>query len=192
MYGCPWLNHCTVQKTTQHCELTVCRWVLDTLARLCPVFCGPMGYSWPGSSVHGIFRASVPEWVRISYSRGSSWPRDRTCVSWVSCTGRQILYHCTTRKALNQLNFFFFLKDRFVLTKINYGDNRCYLLNTSIWLPQWRLYFPTINISTKLKGTLESNHKEMDKYTTVHPLEISLNHQKCYQADYGLENVSTI
>ena len=31
-------------------------------------------------------------------SRGSSWPRDQTCVSRVSCIGRQFLYHCTTWK----------------------------------------------------------------------------------------------
>ena len=31
------------------------------------------------------------EWVAFSYSRGSSQPRDLTCVS---CIGRQILYHC--------------------------------------------------------------------------------------------------
>ena len=39
----------------------------------------------PGSSVHGIFQARILEWVAISYSRGSSWPRDWTHISWVSC-----------------------------------------------------------------------------------------------------------
>ena len=36
-----------------------------------------MDYSLPGSSVHGIFQARVMEWVAISFSRGSSRPRDR-------------------------------------------------------------------------------------------------------------------
>ena len=46
----------------------------------------------PGSSVHGIFQARILEWAAISFSRGSSQPRDRTRVSCrVSC--RQILYH---------------------------------------------------------------------------------------------------
>ena len=36
------------------------------------------------------------EWVAICFSRGSSWPRDQT---WVSCIGRQILYHYATRAA---------------------------------------------------------------------------------------------
>ena len=40
-----------------------------------------MDCSLPGSSVHGIFQAIVLEWVAISFSRGSSWPRDRSRVS---------------------------------------------------------------------------------------------------------------
>ena len=41
----------------------------------------PMDCSLPGSSVHGIFQARILEWAAISFSRGSSWPRDRTQVS---------------------------------------------------------------------------------------------------------------
>ena len=47
----------------------------------CVQLCDPMDCSPPGSSVHGIFQARVVEWVAISFSRGSSWPRDRTWVS---------------------------------------------------------------------------------------------------------------
>ena len=50
----------------------------------------------PGSSVHGISQATILEWVAISYSRGSFWARDQTPISWVSCIGRQVLYHCAT------------------------------------------------------------------------------------------------
>ena len=46
-----------------------------------PTLCDPMDYSLPGSSVHGIFQAIVLEWIAISFSRGSSRPRDRTQVS---------------------------------------------------------------------------------------------------------------
>ena len=45
--------------------------------------CHPMDCSRPASSVHGIFQARILEWVAISFSRGSSRPRDPT---WVSCT----------------------------------------------------------------------------------------------------------
>ena len=41
----------------------------------------PIDCSLPGSSVHGIFQARVLEWVAISFSRGSSRPRDPTHVS---------------------------------------------------------------------------------------------------------------
>ena len=53
----------------------------------------------PGSSIHGIFQVRILEWVAISFFRGSSWPRDRTCISCVSCIGRWILYHWPTSEA---------------------------------------------------------------------------------------------
>ena len=43
--------------------------------------CNPMDCSLPGSSVHGILQARILEWVAISFSRGSSQPRDWTQVS---------------------------------------------------------------------------------------------------------------
>ena len=49
----------------------------------CLTLCDPMDCSLPGSSVHGIFQARVMEWVAISFSRGSSQPRDRTWVSLI-------------------------------------------------------------------------------------------------------------
>ena len=47
----------------------------------CPTLCNPMDCSLPESSVYGIFQARVLEWVTISFSRGSSRPRDWTWVS---------------------------------------------------------------------------------------------------------------
>ena len=43
--------------------------------------CDRMDCSLPGSSVHGILQARILEWVSISFSRGSSWPRYWTRVS---------------------------------------------------------------------------------------------------------------
>ena len=51
------------------------------VAQSCPTLCDPMDSSLPGSSVHGIFQAMVLEWIAISFTRGSSRPRDRTLVS---------------------------------------------------------------------------------------------------------------
>ena len=47
----------------------------------CLTLCNPMDYSPPGSCVHGLLQARILEWVAISFSRGSSQPRDRTQVS---------------------------------------------------------------------------------------------------------------
>ena len=65
------------------------------VAKSCLTLCDPMDCSLPGSSVHGILQARILEWVAISFSTGSSWPRDQTCIS---CIGRWILYHWATRK----------------------------------------------------------------------------------------------
>ena len=50
--------------------------------------CSPLGFS-----VHGVSQARTQEWLAISYSRESFWPRDQTCVSGVSFIGRWIHYH---------------------------------------------------------------------------------------------------
>ena len=64
-----------------------------SLTQLCLIICKSMDCSSLSSSVHGILQARILEWVAISYSKGSSQPRDRTCVSDVSCIGSWVLYH---------------------------------------------------------------------------------------------------
>ena len=61
--------------------------------QLCPTLCNSTDCNPPGSFVHGIRRARILDWVAVPSSRGSSWLRDQTCVSYVSCTGRWTLYH---------------------------------------------------------------------------------------------------
>ena len=82
------------------------------------LFFDPMDFSLPGSYVSEISQAIVLERVAISSSRGSSQPRDRTCVSCISCLSRQIRYHCAIWKAhssfilwvINQHDFILLLK----------------------------------------------------------------------------------
>ena len=62
----------------------------------CPTLRHPMDCSLPGSSVRGIFQARVLEWVSISFSRGSSQPRDWT---QVSCTAGRRFTIWATREA---------------------------------------------------------------------------------------------
>ena len=60
------------------------------VAQLCLTLCNPRDYSPPGSSVHGILQAKMLEWVAISFSGGSSGPRNLT--SGLPHCG-QIVYH---------------------------------------------------------------------------------------------------
>ena len=72
------------------------------VAKLSPIIWDLMDYSPPGSSVHRTFQARILEWVAISFSRGSSQPKDWTRIS---CNGGQILYHGATREAQFSLQF---------------------------------------------------------------------------------------
>ena len=63
------------------------------VAQSCPTLCNPMSCSQPGSSVHGISQARILEWVAISFSKRSSWPRDWTQVSYIA--GRFFLIWAT-------------------------------------------------------------------------------------------------
>ena len=53
-------------------------------------------YRPPGSSVHGVLQARILEWVAISFSRGSSQPREWT---WVSYTVGRFFTIWATREA---------------------------------------------------------------------------------------------
>ena len=59
--------------------------------------CDPMDCNLPGSSVHGILQARILEWVSMSFSRGSSWSKNRTRVS---CIAGRFFTNWTTREAL--------------------------------------------------------------------------------------------
>ena len=76
-----------------HIDISSHVWPLGSeVAQSGPTLCNPMDYSLPGSSIHGVFQARVLEWVAISFSRGSSPPRDRT---QVSCIASRCFYHLT-------------------------------------------------------------------------------------------------
>ena len=87
--------------------------VLAKLLQSCLTLCNPVDHSLPDSSVHGILQARILEWVAMPSCRGSSPPLtspalagkfcqslmspalagDQTRISYVSCIGRQVLYH---------------------------------------------------------------------------------------------------
>ena len=84
---CAWKTMENIANT--HLLLTFVSLVLSCFTHV-QLFVTPTDCSLPGSSVHGILQARILEWVAVPSSRGSSQPRDWTCVS---CIGRWILYH---------------------------------------------------------------------------------------------------
>ena len=71
------------------------------VVQLCLTLYNPLGCIPPGSSVHRIFQARILEWVAFSSSRGSSHPRDRTCIPCVSCIAGRFFTCWAIREALN-------------------------------------------------------------------------------------------
>ena len=97
-------SNTTVQKQSYHSDTS-------EVAQSCPTLCDPMDCSLPSSSVHGIFHAIVLEWIAISFSRGSSWLRDRTQVSHI--VNRCFTVWATNWQLLMEIlfNLFYFYKD---------------------------------------------------------------------------------
>ena len=78
----------------------------------CPTPCDSMDCSPPGSSVHGILHARVLDWVAISFSRGSSQPRDRTRGSRIAgrcfivwATGKPLIGIIDKKKCVRYLEY---------------------------------------------------------------------------------------
>ena len=72
------------QEFTSLCARLYYRPLHQKVTQSCLTLCDPMECSLPGSSIHGILQARVLEWVAISFSRGSSRPRDQTRVSCIA------------------------------------------------------------------------------------------------------------
>ena len=90
--------------------------IYSEVAQSCLTFCDPMDCSLPGSSIRGIFQTRILEWVAISFSRRSSWPRDWT---WVSC----IVGRCFTIWATREVQMCLWLTD--ILLKCRFWLGRC-------------------------------------------------------------------
>ena len=90
------------------------------VAQLCPTLCYPMDCSPTGPSVQGIFQARLLEWIAISFSRGSSKPRDRT---WVSCIAGTLFTVWATRKAQSRILKYAFFHTVHFHSNLRYADN---------------------------------------------------------------------
>ena len=74
-------------------NMHICTYVhtyMRSVVQSCLTLWGPMDLAHPSPLFMEFFQASILERGAISFSRGSSWPRDQICIS---CIGRQILYH---------------------------------------------------------------------------------------------------
>ena len=75
----------------------VCVYVcVCSVTRLCPTLCDPMGYSPPGSSIHGILQARILEWLPSSTPGHLPDPGNQIQASCNLCIGKQILYYGAT------------------------------------------------------------------------------------------------
>ena len=78
--GTNWMRGMSCVRTV-HKVLVEVKW--SEVTQSCLTLCDPVDCSPQGSSVHGIFQAIVLEWIAISFSSGSSQPRDGTHVSHI-------------------------------------------------------------------------------------------------------------
>ena len=87
------LTKVTKERELDHTEVTertvLCSSVCAHSLQLCLTLGDPMNCSLPVSSDHGILQARILEWVAMPSSKGSSQPRDRTCISYIA--GRFLL-----------------------------------------------------------------------------------------------------
>ena len=94
-----------------------------------------MNRSLPGSSVHGIFQARVLEWVAISFSKGSSWPRDQTQVFCIA--GRRFTLWATREAYFIEV----LLKSSTIVTELSISlfnsVSFCFMYFRALWLGEY-------------------------------------------------------
>ena len=155
--GCWLLSHCT-QNSESACTCAKSVQLYLTL-------CKPMDWSPSGSAVHGILQARILEWIAMPFSRGSSQPRDRTHISYVSCIGRWILYQTdVSGRALQQLGHMalktiFYIYPQMVVNATLYPETHILLQPVShmplqlkphiCWALQWMYFFPSLKPALK-------------------------------------------
>ena len=134
--------------------------LLYLVAQSCLTLCDPMNCSLPGSTVHGIFQAKVLEWIAISFSGVSSWPRDQTHGSCVSCIAGEFLTCWAIGEAISwpYVRVYFWTSESFPLIYVSifmpvsyYFDHyvvvvsvqfNCSVVSDSLWLHGLQHVFP--------------------------------------------------
>ena len=136
------------------------------LLQLCPTLCDSRESSTPDSSVPGILQLRIQEWVAISFSRGSFWPRDGTHDSWVSCTAGRPFITEPSGKALCLSNLLTYpsLPQKYKLQwDKNSGSVHCYNPNQrTVWTHarHSHLFICWLNEQTNNKQTKKSRSRD--------------------------------
>ena len=127
-----------------------------------------MDCSPPGFSVQGISQASVLEWVAISFSRGSSQPRDQTNPSLLLC--RQMHYHLSHQGTLKQQKVL--LKKIWLLLTFPAVYSKW---STNIHMKNTPVAIVIVTIYRMCNNTLLSSHKSLQYYCKVRIILIFLH-----------------
>ena len=98
-----------------------------------PTLCDPVVCSSPGSSVHGILQATILEWVAISFSRGSSQPRDWTRISCIA--GRHFILWATREPTLSLQFRMFNLINLYWSNSFHFSPSKQRVLGSALPLP---------------------------------------------------------
>ena len=112
------LNVCVPSQFIRWSTIPKRKWKCQTLSRVW-FFATPWTLAHQGSSTHGILQARILEWAATSFSRGSTWPRDRTQVSRIA--GR-CFNLCATREALGTCVIFNL--GRFIKNLTSFPNNK--------------------------------------------------------------------
>ena len=113
----------------------------------CPTLWDPMDCRPPGSSVHGILQARILEWLAISFSRGSSWPRNQT---QISCIAGRFFTNWAMREAPWKSANTFLRGYIFICIIYIYTDTHTFMythIRTHLVEKQWKISLHTLCIT---------------------------------------------
>ena len=156
--------------------ICVCACVCTLVLSHVHLFYDPMDYSPPDSSVHGISQARILEWVAISFSSGSSWPRDRTLV-YPALAGGFFTAAATWKRNL------FHVFEMFDFPSQNFAQQG----NGSPWNPTeiWgRSTHSSVNACSRAAASLNSSKKHQNFLFCV--LSVPCVYMKVLAPDYCL------
>ena len=152
----PRLRQCRVRSRKKAWKNVCARSVTQPCLTLCDLTdCNP-----PASSIHGISKERILEWVAISSSRRSSWHRDRTHVSWISCISKQIL---TTSIIWEPYSTLLCVKS----DTDNAWTNRCWCIPITLFFYRYK-WWSSLGLWTVIFQLLITERKHTKLYTIQH------------------------